>query len=407
MDLTPSRGTSAMSEGDMSEGSQEPGTQIFTPDNIGRFCSDPRIVSALNGYVLLTRDEFLEWMKPPAIRHSERLEYRDEEEENVTNTYSELLQNMPIDVCEGITEDYGQAQMDNITMEDDNYDILVAVQSDYKSVNTFTRTGHLTRQKLAKIVGFIITEIGECKRLPRTVSVKLICAKKGTIKGSLLMGAYFDAIKNSDYDQEGILELARGYLNVSGFLSYTNMGFNKNTTLFGEDCFDDFRTLQMSIDLSEIDRDIIIGLASGSIKHPRAGATDDTGIYELYKRKILPIPEELLACNNLLLKAELDPRKLIEEFKNADSEECLLKPEEIDLLKRLGINESNFGTAVGLLNGLKDHLIAQAHAAPRKGGLRYYKKTTRKKNTRKKNSSPKKKSTRKKNRRRFTKKAKK
>lgn len=411
-----SRSTSAMSEEAMSEG-----VPIFTPDNIRRFCSDPRIVSDLNGYVLLTRDQFLEWMKPPKPRSisrptEERQEHRNEEEELVNTRYSEILQNMATEVCPGITEDYGQAQMDNITMEDDNYDILVAVERDYTTYRETrgTRvTESLTNQKLAKIVGFIITEIGECKKLPSAVSVKLICAKQKTIKGSLLMGAYFDAIQNSHYDKQGILELARGYLNVSGFLSYTNMGFNKNTTLFGEDCFDDFRTLQMSIDLSEIDRDTIIDLASGSIKHPRAGAEDDTGIYELYKRRI-PIPEELLACNNLLLKAELDQSELIKAIKlsisppyitraaaNTEPKNLDLKPAEIDLLERLGvrnINESNFRELVGRLNGLKGQLIAEAHAAPRKGGLRYYKKNTRKKNTRKK------KSTRKKNRRRFTKK---
>jgi hypothetical protein len=413
------------STSNMSEGSLEPGTPIFTPDNIGNFCSYPSIVRALNGYVLLTRDEFLEWMNPPALRAisrptEQRLAHRDEEEENVTTTYSELLQNMPIEVCEGITEDYGQAQMDNITMADDNYDMLVAVQSDYKTYRQIrgNRTiEHLTKQKLEKIVGFIITEIGECKKLPRAVSVKLICAKQRTIKGSLLMGAYFDAIKNSHYDQQGILELARGYLNVSGFLSYTNMGFNKDTTLFDKDCFDDFRTLQMSVDLSEIDTATIIAMASGT-KHPRAGEQDDTGIYELYKRR-LTIPEELLACNNLLLKAELDKSELIEAIKQSNTpryttraataavvepEDLVLKPVEITLLRKLGVqpvDEGNIEELVRQLKQFRQHLVDENLS---KGGSRK-KKNTRRKDTRRKNTR--KKNTRKKNRRRFTKKAKK
>lgn len=410
------------STSNMSEGSEAQSTSIFTPDNIGNFCSDERIVRALNGYVLLTRDEFLEWMKPPEIRHSERLEYLGEEEADIVlTTYGQILQNMPIEVCQGITEDYGQAQMDNITMADDNYDILVAVSADYKTYRPIRgnrSTEHLTKQKLEKIVGFIITEIGECKKLPNTVSVKLICAKQGTIKGSLLMGAYFDAIKNSRYDQRGILELARGYLNVSGFLSYTNMGFNKDTTLFGKDCFDDFRTLQMSVDLSEIDTATIIAMASGT-KHPRAGVTDDTGIYELYKRKILPIPEELLACNNLLLKAELEPSELIKAIKQSNTpryttrasaaavvepEDLVLKPAEINLLRRLGVqpvDEDNTAEFVQQLKQFRQHLVDENLS---KGGSRK-KKNTRRKDTRRKNTR--KKNTRKKNRRRFTKKAKK
>ena len=413
-DMDQSDSTSASSSG-MSEG--EPGTIIFTDDLINGYRTDPRILLALNGYILLNKKEFLDWFNidlrqvPYTSNQSNigRLGARAQETDATYEAYTKILQDMASGVCGGIVESYGQTQMDNIIIGDDNFDILVAVKSDYKTITPLHEPRTVTTKKMEKIVGFIITEIGECKKLPNTVSVKLICMKSRTIKASLLMGAYFCAIKNSKYDQRGILELARGYLNVSGFLSYTNMGFNKDTALFGEDCFDDFRTLQMSADLSEIDTDTIIGLASGG-KHPRAGQNDDSGIYDLYKRRIIPVPEELLACNNLLLKTELNQRKLIEAIKQSNApryntrsaaadavepEDLVLKPAEITLLGRLGIDEHNIGELVSRLRTFKDELVVQALGAPRKGGLRYYKKNTRKKNTRKKN------------RRRFTKKAKK
>jgi hypothetical protein len=79
-----------------------------------------------------------------------------------------------------------------------------------------------------QIDGFIIAQLGECKRKPNVWSVALICSK-GKV-GKLMLGAFMFCIKNhySSSNTEGILELASGYLNLPGFLSYTQMGFIKD-----------------------------------------------------------------------------------------------------------------------------------------------------------------------------------
>ena len=402
---------------------------IFTQTAVDKYIINPRIIDALGGYILLNKSEFLEWMGPEAIRETPPRKVKSKEsaesgraaEKNATEEkYLDLLQSLASEVCLGIQGDYADSQMDNIINDIENFDILVAVSPDYKDIKKGRHIGSITANKINKVVGFIITELGECKKLKDVVSVKLICVKSGTVKGSVLMGAYFGAIKNSSYVKKGILELARGYLNAPGFISYAKMGYKKDISLYGEDCFDDFKNLPMSIDLTDISMEQIINIATGIYQLNEDQVEDNTGIFHLYKGGIKTIPSDLLACNNLLLKAELDDEKLINTMQECDSESgkieddemeddemeddeteprtCILKPEELkilEVLKREGIpkiDKSNINDFIRRLTSLRDQLVGQL--LPRAG-------------SKKKKSSRKKKSTRKKNRRRFTKKSKK
>jgi hypothetical protein len=308
---------------------------IFSDGLIGAYTET--ISEALNGYVLLNKAQFLAWMVPPLAldlptNSESRLQNRQAGNEINHQIYQETVQGLASIVCTGIVEDYGQQQMDNIINDFEKFDILVAVMSDYQDVSTFKRTKTVTQNKMDKVVGFIITELGECKILPNTVCVKLICVKPATIKGSLLLGAYFLGIKHSGYDQRGVLELARGYLNVNGFISYTKMGFDKDVSLYiaepddvdpdaQDTCFSDYRNLPMSVDLTEMDDITIMRLATGGII--RDEVADDTGIYNLYKEK-KGISMEFLACNNLLLKAQLNLEELMKDIElcKTDRENC-------------------------------------------------------------------------------------
>ena len=402
---------------------------IFTQTALDKYRINPKIIGALDGYILLNKSEFLEWMGPDAIREMPPRKVKSKEsaesgraaEKNATEEkYLDLLQSLASEVCLGIQGDYADSQMDNIINDIENFDILVAVSPDYKDIKKGRYTRTITANKINKVFGFIITELGECKKLKDVVSVKLICVKSGSVKGSLLMGAYFGAIKDSSYVKKGILELARGYLNAPGFISYAKMGYKKDISLYGEDCFDDFKNLPMSIDLTDISMEQIIDIATGIYQLNEIQVEDNTGIFHLYKRGIKTIPSDLLACNNLLLKAELDPEKLINTIQECDLESgkmeddemeddeteprtCILKPEELEILKKLGnpkIDKNNINELVGRLTSLRDQLVGQILS---RGGSKKKKSTRKKNSSRKKHNTRKKKSTRK----RFTKKIKK
>ena len=349
---------------------------IFSDSLIGEY------TSAISEYVLLNKAQFLAWMVPPLAldlptNSESRLQNRQAGNEINHQIYQETVQGLASIVCTGIVEDYGQQQMDNIINDFEKFDILVAVMSDYQDVSTFKRTKTVTQNKMDKVVGFIITELGECKILPNTVCVKLICVKPATIKGSLLLGAYFLGIKHSIYDKLGVLELARGYLNVSGFISYTKMGFNKDISLYNADpnmCFSDYRNLPMSVNLDSYTEGHIIGLATdvGTISQ----ANDETRIFDLYKISI-KTPIEFLACNNLLLKAELNFAQLIEDIQicktDTDKDNCKLKPNELSILSHIDLNQD----IVTQLNAIKDAILQQISSS--KGGSHRRRKNTRKK----------------------------
>ncbi len=352
---------------------------IFSDGLIGAYTDT--ISEALNGYVLLNKEQFLAWMGPPLAldlptANGIRLQYREAGNEEIIQIYQETVQGLASIVCTGIVEDYGQEQMDNIINDFEKFDILVAVKPDYQDVSTFKRTRSVTQSKMDKVVGFIITELGECKILPNTVCVKLICVKPATIKGSLLLGAYFLGIKHSGYDQRGVLELARGYLNVNGFISYTKMGFDKDKELYiaepesesesesdvdpdaKDTCFSDYRNLPMSVDLTQMDDNTIMGLATGGII--RDEAADDTEIFNLYKNKI-KTPIEFLACNNLLLKAQLNPQELMKDIElcKTDRENCKLKDPELDILSQIDFNQDPLSQLEAMKTALLQQFISK------------------------------------------------
>ena len=184
-----------------------------------------------------------------------------------------------------ISSEYGRSVMTRLYKNDSALDILAIVP----------------RHQLDHVVGFILCELGECKVEPNVWSVHLICMTKTVVKASLLLGAMMFCIKrNPQYEQEAILELAGGYANLAGFISYTKMGFNRDLDLLmGKTfCFDDVTNLPMSVDISSISIAEIKRRARGLRTRMVTHQDDPTG---LYHNSLKMTPEELkreaTACN--------------------------------------------------------------------------------------------------------------
>ena len=226
-----------------------------------------------NNFVLLNLEEFLDWYEPDESRQNphraaaaqnpfapttiRRQASYDEKLVKARNILPKLAS-----LCRGIGLVYGQQAVTNLLDKNASFDLLVALQADYESVNRIGRTETVSQRKLEKVVAFIIVELGECIKKPNTISVNLICGKSSIpqFKASILLGAYLYCIKKTRYDQEGILELAGGYTNPSGFMSYTKLGFNYDKTLYGVNCFDAFENLPMSVNLVKMSPETIINL---------------------------------------------------------------------------------------------------------------------------------------------------
>ena len=288
---------------------------LFEDAVLNEYRQNPHVQASLRGHVLLNKREFMAWMDPPKLREStgtskSRKDARERTHEDVTEIHNAQLQQLSAHVCLGIVDDYGFETMDQIINDVEDYDVLVAVTPDYNAVGSLTGTKRLTNRKIDKVVGFIVTELGECKKEPTAITVKLICVREGTIRGGLLMGAYLYCLKKQrTYKKMGMLELARGYLNVPGFISYTKLGFDKNLSLYGERCFKDYVNLPMSVNLTRIPEETIILRATENDRRVLTADEDNSGIYMLGRATT----EELAVYNNLLCKAEMDYEKLMSE----------------------------------------------------------------------------------------------
>ncbi len=226
------------------------------------------------GMVLMNKAQFLDWwaIKPNPVqltrhvrnklritRKNQRSDIRNENQEIELDVGQKLAK---IACNNHIGDVYGKIASENIFLDEPQFDILVAV---YKpdQLNLLVRSKTLEKQKLNKVAGFLIAEYGECKDLPNSFSVNLICSKQSMsipkIKGTVLLGAYLYCIKsNTTIDPIGLLELAGGYTNVAGIISYSKLGFRENLDLFKGTCFLDAGNLPMNVNVNSITYDQII-----------------------------------------------------------------------------------------------------------------------------------------------------
>jgi hypothetical protein len=274
---------------------------LFSLHKLNSYRDNASVIQALGGVQLLNFKEFSKWYKDPdpkilPVREAALTSYYPTEElleeerlESDEIAMAAAINNLTEGVCQDkIASHYLEGSLKK-AYDSRFFDLLVAVIPGYEELNDTTAypmsTKQRSREKIGKVVGFIIAQYGECKTHPNAYAVNLICTRSIDgyfIKGALLLGAYMYCIKQTEHaEQLGVLELAFGYDNIGGFFAYTKMGFDKDYTLVKEGCFEDYENLPMSVNLQNYSLDNIIGLATGIAPRPLSDVKDDTGLYAL------------------------------------------------------------------------------------------------------------------------------
>lgn len=159
--------------------------------------------------------------------------------------YIELLEKMA-STCKGlIGEDYMQKLFVKTTTEkfevNANYDIVILLNG--------------TEEKdiiPSNIAGMVITEQGKCKSHPKIHVLNLICTKgpTGSPIGRILMFVYVYTCMMRGLPI-GLLELAGCYENKKGLCLYNKFGFREDISMKELECFPDYDTLAMYVDIRD------------------------------------------------------------------------------------------------------------------------------------------------------------
>jgi hypothetical protein len=270
--------------------------EFFKKEIVEEYKNDPKIKKALNGCTLMCTDDFLTWFGQNIIRGDkpDRMAMADSIYHMVIEAFTKIANS----VCENkINNDYTAKSMKNV-LESPKFDVLVILAPHWEKLkrDEFKTKPKLSIDKKSRhILGFVIVEKGECKKMPTTYSIQLICTRskndfkqysydakdkvpRERSKAAILLGAYLYCAKV--YGQtHGILELANAYNNTAGFFSYSKQGFVKDVSLFGSNCFPSYENLPMSVDLSKFSYPQIINNAIGGIK--TEDIQDDTGLIKM------------------------------------------------------------------------------------------------------------------------------
>jgi hypothetical protein len=352
-----------------------------------------------SNFVLLNLAEFLDWYMPDPSRttphraaaaktpYAPTLMRRQVSYDDKTIVARDVLPRLA-SICQDISEGYGQYAVQSLLDRSNQFDLLVALHADYNDVDRLGKTTTVSERKINKIAAFIIVELGECKKKPKTVSVNLICGKNiqlyprgvPAFKAAILLGAYLYCIKNSNLDQEGILELAGGYTNAAGFMTYTKLGFNYDKNLHGDNCFADFINLPMSVNLVKMTPETIINLV-GDVTKRRIDNTDDpTMLYKLKPYKDTKKNELLLLQNisNILYRLELDGGKALTHYTSMPPDTNPdLYPIEKKLINDYMTNQIKVKGSISVeslrsfMNDKKDRLIESIGVSCRDGTCDY------------------------------------
>jgi len=231
--------------------------KLFTSERLNSYRNDPRIIAQLNGYKLITYEEF-------KFGNST---------EDIQEKLLEIVTICNLKNDEGNISKYCIDTV-NLLMNNEKFDALFAMKE--------TTSGNF------EVDGFVITELGECSSKPNIYAVNLICTQN-KFKAAILLGGYIYCIKQLPNTQqhEAILELANHYTNVAGFISYTKMGFTKNMNLLAPDCFWDLESINLPMYIDtftfsyfyrSLEDIILVVIGSKKLK----AVNDVSGYYELY-----------------------------------------------------------------------------------------------------------------------------
>lgn len=163
----------------------------------------------------------------------------------IYNNKNTLIKGFDLSCGKGITVNYIN---DTYKLVSDSYkknnneecDLVCVLNQEFSSIKKNNLYKH--------ILGILVVEKGECKDLQNVYSIRLICSSLG--KGKLLIALFIYILILNNHEL-GILELAGGYLNVSGLCLYTKYGFKENFDLYGVRCFDDYNNLPMNVNIKD------------------------------------------------------------------------------------------------------------------------------------------------------------
>jgi len=320
--------------------------KLFKKELIDEFQRHPLIQEALAGCCLMNTYDFLQWFGQTIIRKNDSV--RHKMADSMYHMVIEYFTSIANSACEKVVDEHYSAKAMKKILESSDFDVLVILAPHWEKLkrDEFAVKPNVSLEKKRNhVLGFIIVEKGECKRMATTYSIKLICTRSNEkltyqrfstdakkkltrqrMKGGILLGAYLFCAKR--YGQtHGILELSIAYDNIEGFFSYSKQGFVKDLTLFGDDCFNDYNNLPMSVVLGDLTDEKIIEHASGDkrLELKTEDIKDDTGFIRFVPKteRQKKIQKAMVPYCNLLYKSIYlyDERmKLDPEFDGAEIE---------------------------------------------------------------------------------------
>ena len=311
------------------------GKSVFRPDHIAKYTTaiHSKCEKNIKAVQLLTLYEITDVMDG----------YSDYDEEISIFNEKKLIRidwNDISKMCDGVGDTYSRISIENaLDREKENYDILFAVKD-------------------GEIIGFLVTLKGECYYFEETHAVHLVCAVKGI--GSLLIGAYLYCVSFIEGHKYGLLTLMNSIKNVSGFFSYSKMGFSPEPDLIKVGCFAQTDCLPM---ITEIDKDTRtevverftakkytedIGMSKNPhfIEHYGTGFSKDqyikiaTPLWEEYDKKCKSLIARYYVMKSLGISMEGHYKELIEKLEELEAMKAFHKlslksesPEEIGVDK--------------------------------------------------------------------------
>lgn len=186
----------------------------------------------------------------------------------------------------------------------------------------------LSNRRTNERVGFAISEFEECDDHPDTDALKVICAIKGY--GDLLLYSYLYCAKKQR-KKYGLLELAGGFSNLSGLCSYNKFGFREDMSMKNNDCFPEYGTLPMKVELSKLSYEDLDDVLRSRV---------DPVLKEKLNKQLEKDDTSEPLCNKYFVKHPANQKKLVKERINthnkfsSDVDSETMKKESDDLKKK-------------------------------------------------------------------------
>lgn len=196
-------------------------------------------------------------------------------ETNLTDFKEMLTQVVP--VCrESIDDEYIIAYFNTIAeyigKDNPKYDAIFALSAECRHMHKTNRTDK-DALLLKCIRGLLVYHTGKCLSYPANpgfIYVSIICSNAPAppvLKGKYLMSSFLYCMKDLPVqNQTIILELLDGYSNISGFLSYSDVGFVRDYKLFNN-CLKTYEMLPMKFQLQSASKEDIIKRCKGDVTH--------------------------------------------------------------------------------------------------------------------------------------------